>query len=193
MVTCYIKVISVKNKSFIEYLLKENAFYTDILFDAIKTRDIEIVNMILNQRSDPSFINQISIDGTALNLAVKIGYIEIVKRLLSIPGIDPSLYEENNKTPLITAVESFDIMMMNVILDFYGPKIKTQSWQLDEAVKRFLNKISYEKDQKEKLTQVSKYDSENEENEKRETQIDGFQVIKETKKIQVKHGVKNEN
>ena len=84
--------------------MKENAFCNDALFDAVNTDDIEIVNMILEKNSTPSFINRISINGTALNLAVLMNNIEIVKRFFTIPGIDLSLYESDRMTPLITSI-----------------------------------------------------------------------------------------
>lgn len=74
--------------------------------------------------------------------------LEIVKRLLSIPGIDPSLYEPNNDTPLITAIINLNIEMINLLLDFYGPNLKSQSWQLNEATRKFLNIISTNKKEK---------------------------------------------
>lgn len=70
-ICCYLdEVIQAKNKFFIEYLLNENAFSDNALIEAVETNDIEIVNMILNSNSDPSFINQVSEKGTALHLAV---------------------------------------------------------------------------------------------------------------------------
>ena len=61
--------------------------------------------------------------------------LEIVKRLLAIPGIDPNLYYDDDRTPLISSIVNFNLDIMNAIIDFYGEKIQEQMWQLDKATK----------------------------------------------------------
>ena len=131
-----------QNIEVIEFLLEKNSPYDDALFEAVSSRNIDIVNIILNHSSKPSFINRISSEGTALNKAVVLNEINIVKRLLSLPGIDPNLYAKNNNTPLVSAITNFNLDMINLILDFYGDDIESQAWQLNEALKEVLLIIS---------------------------------------------------
>lgn len=55
---CIDKAIKKKNKKLIEFLLTENAPADNALFEAVSTHDLEIVDLILKYKSDPSFINQ---------------------------------------------------------------------------------------------------------------------------------------
>ena len=125
-----------KNKKNLEFLLKIGAFNENALFNAVKAKDIEIVNMILNHNSEPSFINQMSKNGTALSLAVSLNDLIIVKRLLSIPGINPSLCIKNKFSPFVNAIDNLNVEIMDAILDFYGPKI--QQWQINKGLKVFI-------------------------------------------------------
>lgn len=135
LINCYlIDAIKAKYIFLIEYLLNEDAKDDFSLIEAVKTQDIEIVNMILNKNSEPSFVNKLSEDGTALNIAVSLNQLDIVKRLLSIPGIDPSLFGKNKQTPLVTSISKLNFDIFNAILDFYGTSINSQQFQLDEAV-----------------------------------------------------------
>lgn len=70
---------------------------------AVQTSELEIVDIILKANSQPLFVNKIGDKGTALSIAAQNNNLEIVKRLLSVPGIDPNLYSTNSKTPLIEA------------------------------------------------------------------------------------------
>ena len=137
---------SIKNKNVevVDFLLQEEDSHEDTLFEAISTKNSEIVNIVLKHNSKPSFINQLSEDGTALNKAVILNEYDIVKRLLSVPGIDPNLYSENHITPLVSAISNFNLDIINLILDFYGEKIESQKWQLDEALGSLLRIISGE-------------------------------------------------
>lgn len=130
------------NKDLVGFLLKNEKTSNDSLFDAVESNDIDIVNIILNHNDHPSFINQISYRGTALNVAVNKNNIQIVKRLLSIHGINPNLYSVDNCTPLISAITKLNLEITNVLLDFYGDKIKSQMWQLNKALKRILRQLS---------------------------------------------------
>lgn len=107
------------------------------MIKAVETSDIDIVKLILKYDSSPSFINDLSDQGTALNIAVEKKNIEIIKLLLSLPGIDPSLYSKTNKTPLITACDKENYESFDLILNFYGDSIQSQSWQLNEILRKF--------------------------------------------------------
>lgn len=132
----FYEAIKNKNKSLIDFMLKKEVSYDCALFEAVQTHDIDIVNMILENDSKPSFVNRICKNGTALNIAVCNNDIQIVRRLLSVPGINPSLYESNGFTPLISAVScSSDIEILNELLQFYGDDIQFQSWQIYNALK----------------------------------------------------------
>lgn len=105
------------------------------------SHDLEIVKIVIKKDSLPSFINQVSAIGTALNVSVFNKDIDIVKFLLTIPRIDPNLYEQSNYTPLITAIINFNMEIINVLLDFYGDKVEGQLWQLNVSLEIILEKI----------------------------------------------------
>ena len=111
------KSIENKNIEVVDFLLKRDSPYENALFKAISSHNIEIVNIVLNHNSKPAFINQLSSNGTALNVAVKLNEYDIVKRLLSVPGIDPNLYAKENITPLVSAITNFNLDIINLILD----------------------------------------------------------------------------
>ena len=141
--TCFLnEAIRNKNKDLVEYLLNENSFSNDALFEAIKTNDVSIVDFVIKHNSKPSFVNQRGANGTALCESVSNGNIDIIKRLLSIPGIDLNSYNRNNETPLISAIVNYKIEIVNLILDFYGSDITSQAWQIEAGIKYILGKIS---------------------------------------------------
>lgn len=130
------------NMELVEFLLKNNAPFENALIKAVNTDDSEIVDIILKYNSKPSFINKKSKNGTALTIAVSHNNLDIVKRLLSLPGINVNLYNKEDQTPLILAVSNFNFEILNAILEFYGDDIESQKWQVDEAVKEALKIIS---------------------------------------------------
>ena len=138
---CIYQAIHKKNKKLVEFLLKENAPINKALFEAVLTHDLDIVNLILNYNSAPSYINRKINDGTALHIACKNKDLDIVKRLLSIPGIDPSLYNHQNETPLFIAIKNFDINIVDAILNFYGDKIQSKIWIIDDIFRYLLRNL----------------------------------------------------
>lgn len=66
----------------------------------------------------------------------------MVQFLLTVPGIDPDLYNIQNHTPLITAIINFNMDIMNLLLDFFGEKIQSQMWQLNYTLKLILDMLS---------------------------------------------------
>ena len=111
--------ISNKNKEVIELILKEQRPIGNELIESIKTDDVEIVDLILKYNSDASFVNQKTVQGPALIIAIKRRNLEIVKRLLCVPGIDLSLYDDENQTALGAAVHILDIEIVDLILNYY--------------------------------------------------------------------------
>ncbi|KAK8898237.1 hypothetical protein M9Y10_000515 [Tritrichomonas musculus] len=136
---CIKEAITKNNKSLVEYLLKNNAPCDDALFTAVVISDVDIVNIILKYTNKPSFINKKSMNGTALQIAVKKNNFEIVKTLLSIPGIDPSIYCLNNETPLCQAICNLNLEITNLLIDFYGDDIINQKWQIINAVEKIIS------------------------------------------------------
>lgn len=120
-------------------LINEGASFDDALITAVKSNDLQTVDMILKYNSRPSYINKVSKNGTCLIIAVKNKNLGIVKRLLSIPGINPSLYCYNNETALTKSVKIMDLDILNAILDFYGDKIQQNRWMINEAIKSFID------------------------------------------------------
>lgn len=136
------QAIMKNNKGLIKYLIQKGASCVNSLFNAINTHDIELVNLILEYNNKPSFINKRSKDGTALYISVKNNDLELVRRLLLVPGINPSLYEGDNKTPLILAVFNLNLDIVNEILNFYGDNIQYETKQINEAFQHIFKVIS---------------------------------------------------
>ena len=134
------------NKELVDYLLHNDASYDNALFivSEFAHDDIEIVDIIIKNDNTPFFIDR---NGSAINIAVKSGKIKIVKRLLSIPGIDLKICV-NNETPLVSAFSSFNLDIINLFYDYYGDDIQSQTWQINEALKIVLEKISEDKQKK---------------------------------------------
>lgn len=126
------------NKNLVDLLIDKNSLDNQALFDAVKTHDIELVEKVLKCQNKPSFINQISDKGTALNIAVCNNDIAIVKRLLSVPGINPNLYIGNKITPLISAIDDLNLDMINLILDYFGDDIQSNLWQINNSLENIL-------------------------------------------------------
>ena len=138
---CLQQAIKNNNKGLAKYLLKMNPPSSNDLIHAVLADNLEIVDLILECNKEPSFINKVTEKGTALTIAVQNNNLEMVKRFLSLPNIDPNLYCKFNKTPLFKAICNYNYEIMIAILDFYGDKIKSQNWQIHGAVKQIINGI----------------------------------------------------
>ena len=131
--------IQKNNKDLVGYLLAQDYEFEEdeeVLVLAVQTRDLEMVNIVLNYNSQPYFVNRLTSNGTALWHAVRINSIEIVNRLLSIPGINPnlySLYNDKTSTPLTLAIKLLYFEIVKVIIDSFGNKI--YQWELNEVLK----------------------------------------------------------
>ena len=136
------EAINAFNIDLVEFLLDKNVPYEFALIKAVSVEDKKIVELVLKHDSLPSFINKISKNGTALSIAVKLKNIDIVKILLSISGIEPSI-NIDGETPLITAFSLFDIDIINLFFDFYGENIQAQIWQVNCALKMVLNELYF--------------------------------------------------
>lgn len=148
------QAIKKKNKKLIQILLKENHEYDNELKIAVSTDDLEIVNIILDHYCQPYFINKIDQTGTALTIATSNNNLSIVKKLLSIPGINPNLYDNNGATPLMIAIKNYNIDIFNTIIEFYNEDIQSYKWQIEKAIKNYL--ILSNKNQDEKVNEKKK-------------------------------------
>lgn len=90
---CIDQAIKNENKELVEYLFSQNAYSEQALIKAVSTNNIEIVDIVLKYNKKPFFVNQIFSGGTALQIVVEKNNLLIVKRLLSIQGINPALYD----------------------------------------------------------------------------------------------------
>lgn len=118
------------NKEAFQILLPQNLYYSEALYFAVFFNDIESVNKVLEHNSKPSIVNKNYINGTVLNYAVSMNYLDIVKRLLSVPGIDVNLCSIQDDPPLIVAIKSLNIEATDLLLDFYGDTIQSQLNQI---------------------------------------------------------------
>ncbi|KAK8881201.1 hypothetical protein M9Y10_003933 [Tritrichomonas musculus] len=123
------------NIDLINLLLNENTITHNSLLYAIHIGDIEIINKILQINCKPSFINQISVFGTALTIAAHENHIHIVKRLLEIDQIDVNNFEmKNGNTPLIIAVENKNYEMAKLFIDHPKTNINFKNIQFQTAL-----------------------------------------------------------
>ena len=123
-----------KNKVVFESFIENNLDNRQLLTGAVSLRDIKLVKNVLAYKSNPSFINQVFKEGTALTIAASNGDIEIVQTLLELPGIDPNLSDEKGFTPLIIAISQLNTEMIGIFIDFYGDEIKYQTWQFRRSI-----------------------------------------------------------
>ncbi|KAK8872159.1 hypothetical protein M9Y10_007921 [Tritrichomonas musculus] len=137
----YLKTtIQVKNKSLTNFLINLNITYPNVLIDAVKTLDVDLVDIVIKHNSKPAFINKITDKGTALCIAASKNNLQIVKLLLSLQGIDPTLYNKYNETPLLIAVNDLDKCgdIANSILDFYGDNYPFSQWEFSIIMSRIV-------------------------------------------------------
>ena len=118
----------------------------NLLHIAVRTHDIEIVDLVLKYNSTPSFINELeTYNGTALFSACLSNDIEIVKRLLSIPGIDPSIfnpfidYNCNGRRDIFT----IGLDIIDTIITFYGDNIQSEAHAIHNILNEFAREIDY--------------------------------------------------
>lgn len=110
-------------------LLQKNIDDKNLLFKALTFHDINLVNIVLDHNSKLSFINQLSKDGRAICIAVKNNDLNIVKRLLSVPGIDLNVRNTDGYTALIQAIYDLNIVAVDIILAYYKDNMQSQMWQ----------------------------------------------------------------
>ncbi|KAK8880500.1 hypothetical protein M9Y10_003176 [Tritrichomonas musculus] len=126
----FLEAYEQNNKEAFQILLPQNLYYSEALYFAVFFNDIESVNKVLEHNSKPSIVNKNYINGTVLNYAVSMNYLDIVKRLLSVPGIDVNLCSIQDDPPLIVAIKSLNIEATDLLLDFYGDTIQSQLNQI---------------------------------------------------------------
>ena len=141
LLKCIDQAILKKNKKLVEFLLKEKAPCKDALIEAVSTHDLEMVDLVLKYNSEPSFVNQ-NQQRNAFSEACINNDLAIVKRLLSVPGIDPSLYENKDQTPLICSIVNLNYDIMCEILNFYGDDIQSHMCLLLNFAKSFFQKYT---------------------------------------------------
>ena len=97
-------------------LAKQNNLES-ILIYAVKANDLLMVEELLKNKVDPSYINMNSKYGTALTIAVQNSNLQIIKILLSIKEIDLNIYYKDFKTPLILAAYQLNEKIVNFIIN----------------------------------------------------------------------------
>ncbi|KAK8842518.1 hypothetical protein M9Y10_026110 [Tritrichomonas musculus] len=130
LLCCLSYAVCNNNKDLVKFLLKKTSLYESALIDAVGTSDLELVDIILKENNEPSFINNIYNGKTALYSAVYNNNLPIVKRLLSVPGINPSKYFMLDKTALFQAYSDSRIEIFDEIINFYIENDKKQELKL---------------------------------------------------------------
>lgn len=90
-----------------------------------------IVNEMLCKNSTPEFLNTNSKDGTALCQASQSNHVEIVKLLISKPGIDVHAYNSSHDTALIIAAKKHHFEIIKLLAPFCNEK--RHRWEMSAA------------------------------------------------------------
>ena len=115
------------------------------IYAAIDSRDPRIISLLRKYNENPDYVNSRTPEGTPLTTAVENNDVEVVKALLTFPGIDVNLYDKYKRTPLIIAAHSCNYEIFNTILDFVGDDIQNQQWQLDIIAQKIATLIKSSK------------------------------------------------
>lgn len=143
---CIYGSIKKKNKDLTEYLCNRFGVLNDFDFTfVVRQLDLDLVNIFLKYNSQSEFINQVRNNGTALSTAVYYSCTPIVKRLLSIPGINASIPFNGYETPLSIAVKNNNLEIVDILINFYGDSIKNKTRELDEVMKIIIESYSTNK------------------------------------------------
>ncbi|KAK8883824.1 hypothetical protein M9Y10_042923 [Tritrichomonas musculus] len=137
-----------ENYPLIQHILKSYDFISEnALIEATKIQDDKLMEKILEKRSDPSFINANTDRGNALYWAVIQTNKFAIKKLLSIPGINPNIIVKDDPEIVTPFILSGLTHLFNIFLDFYGENIKDKEpkWQLEIIVKNLFDR--YEKNE----------------------------------------------
>lgn len=113
-----------------------------------------MVKTILDYNHSPDCINQIRPKGTALFISVSNCKNDLVELLLHLPGIDPSISIDSYNTPLIEAADKNNLEALNMLIEFYGDDIRNQGIQIQEALKKIINKSSTTNDKNKNNNQI---------------------------------------
>jgi len=102
----------------------ENEMENEMMMDAVRDGDIETLELLLEQGSDPNFIDHY---GTALGNAAQSGHTDIVRLLLDL-GADPNLRDQFGNTALKDAALYGNIDIIRLLLDRgANPNIRTDN------------------------------------------------------------------
>ena len=156
------KSIKIGKKDIVDLLISKDLLNKEALFDAVKSRDICIVDKVLQFNDKPWFINQISKNGSALCIAVSNNDIEIVQRLLKLDKINVNLYEQTNgETQLTLAISRHYIEIAKILIaypntdinmknnDFKSPLIIAVSSKLIDIVSLLIENEKFDPEESE--------------------------------------------
>ena len=102
----------------------ENEMENEMMMDAVRDGDIETLELLLEQGSDPNFIDHY---GTVLGNAAQSGHTDIVRLLLDL-GADPNLRDQFGNTVLRDAALYGNIDIIRLLLDRgVNPNIRTDN------------------------------------------------------------------
>jgi ankyrin repeat protein len=122
------------------YFMSFSVQLPDSLHIAATSGSFALVSQLLTIDSSPSFVNRLSAEGTALCIAASAGNVEIVRLLLSVPGIRADLGNLYGETPLVIASRAPNLGVMAAIVSFYGDNISQHSSEVNRA---FLTAFSF--------------------------------------------------
>lgn len=101
---------------------------------------LDILDLLLDQFSQPSFINARNEDGLgALHLAVCTGNSTLVQRLLEVPGIDVYMKTRRNETAYELSLDSIALPVPRRIVEagqFYVDRCRAERYQIRNMLAR---------------------------------------------------------
>lgn len=109
----------------------------NVLIHAARNGLYTVVDEMLRKNSTPEFLNTNSPDGTALCQASRSNNIDIVKLLISKPGIDIHAYNSSHDTALIIAAKKRNFEIIKLLAPFCNEK--KHRWEMNTAFCLYYN------------------------------------------------------
>jgi ankyrin repeat protein len=127
--------IQARENRIISLLMACNPMSATSIASAVRSQNVELLRSVLESGHSSEFINQLCSDGsgTPLCIAAAGGDLEIVKLLLSVPGIDANLCNSSGETPLIIASAAKNLPMMKLLIEFGGDVLLDDFRQINTA------------------------------------------------------------
>jgi ankyrin repeat protein len=118
-------------RSIASFFLQQRSEDRASFIPAIKVGDIERVKRILAADPTGDLINILTPRGTALGVAAGNGNEELVRFLLSVPGIDAMMPNLEGETPFVLACRFAPPSIWQLIADFCGDELSENEYEVN--------------------------------------------------------------